>query len=127
MNLLSETLRLELEPLGVNVITIIAGIINSNFHANLGDPETFKLPVESKYKSMEGIIQGMLKGGGLAAASTAESFAEEVVRDVLGGKTGKTYSGALAWSAKWAVWWFPQWLMVNFLISSKVTGADSCG
>lgn len=99
--------------MGVKVITIVAGIIKSNFHANIGDPENFKLPAESKYKSMEGVIQDMVRGGGLAAASSAESFGEKVARDVLGGRTGKTYTGALGWSAKWAIWWFLQWLMVS--------------
>jgi 1-acylglycerone phosphate reductase len=115
VNILSEILRLELEPLNVKVITIVAGIIESSFHVNLNS-DSFSLPENSEYKSMEELIRGMMRGKGKSGeASTAEEFAEEVVRDVLRGKTGKTYSGALGWSGKWLFWWWPDWLFVSFL------------
>lgn len=114
---------MELEPLNVKVITIVAGIISSNFHANIGQPENFSLPPGSMYKSMEGIIREKVKGGALSSKPTsAEDFAEEVVKNVLGGRTGKTYSGALAWAAKWAIWWFPGWLFVSITKSMYQKG-----
>jgi 1-acylglycerone phosphate reductase len=114
INHLSNTLRLELEPLGIKVITVIAGIISSKFHANMS-PSTFSLPPDSQYKSMEGVMRDMNEGKGMAAnASPAESFAEEVYRDTVGGRRGNTYSGALGWTGKWVIWWWPTWLTVSF-------------
>ena len=108
---MSETLRIELEPLGVKVITIIAGIIKSNFFAPMKD--TFELPRTSIYKSLE-IQIGQVAGGRDVGDNvmTAEGFGMEVVRDVLAGKTGCTYTGTLGWAARWMPM-FPTWFLVS--------------
>ncbi|TVY55514.1 Short-chain dehydrogenase cctT [Lachnellula cervina] len=106
-NLLSETLRLELEPLSVRVITVVAGIVKSSFFANLGN-EDFELPQGSYYKSLEKHIGGLSRGEDLPAnAMGAEEFGRGVVADVLAGKRGNTYTGTLGW-ASWVVPVFPK-------------------
>lgn len=100
-----------MEPLGVKVITIVAGIIKSNFFANLED--NFELPSTSFYKSLERDMGGMAKGGGIPGnVITAEEFGKEVARDVLTGKTGCTYTGTLGWGARW-IPIFPTWVLVS--------------
>jgi 1-acylglycerone phosphate reductase len=48
MATISETLRLEMKPLGVNVITVITGAIETNIFTNA--PEQQPLPEDSLYK-----------------------------------------------------------------------------
>lgn len=111
-NLLSETLRLELEPLSVRVITVVAGIVKSSFFANLGN-EDFELPQGSYYKSLEKHIGGLSRGEDLPAnAMGAEEFGRGVVADVLAGKRGNTYTGTLGW-ASWVVPVFPKGFLVS--------------
>lgn len=108
---MSETLRHELQPLGVDVITVVAGIIKSNFHANM--PE-FELPSTSLYRSLDKQIGAAASGGGLPANSmSAEQFGREVVSDVMAGKRGNIYRGTLAWGAKW-IPLFPTAFLVSF-------------
>ena len=86
VNLLSETLRLELEPLGVKVITVVAGMVKSNFFAAVD--EKYKIPTTSFYKSMEGPSGRMAKREDLpGSAMSPEDFRNGVARDVLAGQT----------------------------------------
>ncbi|KAL5321396.1 hypothetical protein ACEPPN_009354 [Leptodophora sp. 'Broadleaf-Isolate-01'] len=125
MNMLSETIRLEIEPLGIKTITVIAGIVKSNFFTNLptsqlpGTPaeETkpaprYKLPEGSYYKSLEAEISKAAAGEISAGEGimTAEAFGTEVVNDVLRGRSGRTYSGTLGWGAKWIPMFPVLWL-----------------
>jgi hypothetical protein len=110
INLLGSTLRLELEPLGVKVITEITGIVRSNFFAN---QPPFILPSNSMYQFLEGSIANVAKGEDLPpSVMSAGEYAERLVKKVLGGKTGNTYTGSLAWSVKW-VPFFPGWILVS--------------
>lgn len=121
MNLLSETMRLELEPLGVSTITVVAGIIQSNFHSNISTPtpkntpdKTFHLAKISYYKSLENEIGKVAGGEGMPTSKvmSAEEFGRLVVRDVLAGKRGNTYTGTLGWATKWLPL-LPFWFMVS--------------
>lgn len=86
---ISETLRLEMSPFGVTVITLMAGVIATNFDANATN---FHLPRDSYYYPIEDIMSkwasGELKGKGCSA----QEFAQSVVGDV----EGKTNTG-YAW------------------------------
>jgi len=92
---------LELEPLNVRVITVVAGIIKTAFFANLGNDE-FELPQDSYYKSLEKYIRSVAKGEDLPPnVMSVEQFGKDVVSDVLKGKKGNTYSGTLGWAARY--------------------------
>ncbi|GLA28829.1 hypothetical protein AnigIFM63326_006421 [Aspergillus niger] len=59
INQLSETLRLELSPLGVSVLCIMAGTITTDFHAN--EPEVVLLPT-SRYAAIGQTISDWATG-----------------------------------------------------------------
>lgn len=87
-----ETLRLELAPFGVKVLTVATGVIDTQFVANLGDSE---LPANSRYKAVEENYQRALRGEGYTATN-ADVYAEQFVRAVKRGQTGKVWIGKQA-------------------------------
>ena len=90
---MSETLRLELAPLGVTVITGMLGAIESNFHDNdswHGIPET------SRYKSIEPQIARKAAGTDDLKRDDVDEFARQFVNDVLKGASGQVWRGAKA-------------------------------
>jgi len=95
---LSEVLRLEVEPLGIKVLTVVAGSIKTNFFAPIN--ETYALPPTSYYSSLKHVL--VEKASGKAdlqpSTMTAEAFGRAVANDVLSGKKGNTYRGSMAWA-----------------------------
>lgn len=90
LNVFNETLRLELGPLGVSVLTIMAGVIDSKFHTN----DSFTLPSSSRYAPIQDIIAGWASGASKPKGCSAEVFAETVVSDILRSSTcGVAYRG----------------------------------
>ncbi|KAH7399754.1 hypothetical protein BKA64DRAFT_744460 [Cadophora sp. MPI-SDFR-AT-0126] len=126
MNMLSETIRLEIEPLRIKTLTVVAGVVKSNFFTNIpishpsGTPASetnlstpkFKLAEGSYYKSLEAEIAKTAKGDDFSGMKlmTAQAFGEEVVNDVLRGRSGKTYSGTLGWAGRWIPMFPASWL-----------------
>lgn len=81
----SETLRLELSPFGVSVVTIMAGAVSSHFHDNEPD---FKLPNRSYYAPIEEIVAGWASGKSKPGGCSPEQFAESLVEDIVGDDKG---------------------------------------
>ena len=93
VTIISETLRLELAPFGVTVITGMLGSIESNFHANdawQGMPET------SRYKAVEPQITKVAGGEVGPKKEKVEYFVKHFVSDVLDGASGQVWRGAKA-------------------------------
>ena len=93
VTIVSETLRLELAPLGVTVITGMLGNIKSNFHLNdswQGMPDT------SRYKSVEPQIAKNAEGKIGPKKDEVEDFARRFVSDILRGASGQVWRGAKA-------------------------------
>ncbi|KAI0201314.1 NAD(P)-binding protein [Astrocystis sublimbata] len=113
MTLQSEALRFELEPFGVSVVTIMAGIIDSNFHAN--DPGArIKLPARSHYSSISDVIAGWATGRSKPPGITADAFSEQILDDVVGlGKGSVMWRGPNAGSVKIAKWLMPASMLDN--------------
>ncbi|KAI0879530.1 NAD(P)-binding protein [Hypoxylon argillaceum] len=107
LTLQSEALRFELAPFGVSVLTIMSGIINTNFHNN--DPgATIQLPASSRYSSIQNIITGWANGKSKPDGISAEGFAEHILDDVVNsGKSGLAWKGPNAGSVKFAKWLMP--------------------
>ncbi|KAI1308109.1 dehydrogenase with different specificitie [Xylaria venustula] len=104
----SETMRLELAPFGVTVVTIMAGSIYSHFHDNDGDGD-FALPPTSRYVPIEEIIAGWADGSSKPKGCTAMQFAESLIDDVLiTGKLSMAYKGPYAGIMKFVSTWAPQ-------------------
>ncbi|KAK2605936.1 hypothetical protein QQS21_003662 [Conoideocrella luteorostrata] len=88
---ISDTLRLELQPLGVEVVTIQVGIVDSFFHDN---DTKFILPKDSIYSSISSIIAGWASGASKPKGISAVAFAEQIVDQIVGhGKTGIVFRG----------------------------------
>ncbi|KAH6664765.1 hypothetical protein F5X68DRAFT_250268 [Plectosphaerella plurivora] len=100
----SETLRLELAPLGIDVAAIMVGTVDSLFHVN--DP--FTLPSGSPYAPIEKTIAGWASGELKPKGIPNDKFAKMIVDDVTGdsGRTGLIWkgpnAGSLAAMSKWA-------------------------
>lgn len=112
MTNLSECLRLELSPFNVNVITIIGGVIVSNWDKNNAG---FSLPGDSHYTSIEDKIRAWATGESKPkGGSTVDEFASACIRDILEDKKGGlVWRGANA-SAVWVLkTFFPTWVVVR--------------
>ncbi|KAF7865808.1 hypothetical protein EAF04_005973 [Stromatinia cepivora] len=81
LELLGETLRLELQPFGVYVSSIVTGAVRTKGQTYFED---WKLPEDSLYKPVETTIHGRARGGdGVPRMDTME-YADQVVNDIIG-------------------------------------------
>ncbi|KAF2107813.1 NADPH-dependent 1-acyldihydroxyacetone phosphate reductase [Lophiotrema nucula] len=110
-NMLSEVLRLELRPLGVKVITLMAGNVATNIAANAPPVE---IPQSSVYDPVRSEIGKEMKYSDQPAAS----FAKQVVDDVLGGSQGKVYRGGNSFIMKWLPSVLPEWAMDYLMLEN---------
>lgn len=113
---ISETLRLELQPFGVTVVTLMAGTIKSHFHAN----DSFALPSSSRYVPIEDVIAGWANGESLPKnACSVEEFAEMITTYVVGDqKGGVVYKGPNAGSMYNLSKWAPRFIAVSSFFRS---------
>lgn len=114
---LSETLRLELQPLGVGVATVIVGAVSTNIFANM---PAYKLPANSRYGPVEKQIQARATGNDVSGQKdTAEDFARKLVGRVLsgggggGGASGRIACGKLSTAVQLLTTYFPTWVVVS--------------
>ncbi|KAH8433014.1 SDR family oxidoreductase [Aspergillus melleus] len=102
----SETLRLELNPFDVQVISLVTGSVATNLltHANI------RLPKNSLYLKASEQIQLRGMGQDVQSKDTPAEFASKLVSDVLGGATGLVWRGKMAsmicFLSKLAPMWF---------------------
>jgi 1-acylglycerone phosphate reductase len=115
INLVSETMRLELGLLHVRVITVITGFVSSNFHAN----RLYRLPSASPYHSYEEEIVTTINDLP-SNVMTAEEVGRQVAQDALHGKSGERYIGTQAWAGKWIVPYLPTWLK-DYLFLTRIS------
>ena len=109
--MLDETLRIELAPLNVKVLTVVTGSIKTNIQQNSPKPE---LPATSKYRATQKYLEKSWNDDIDHGACTPESFAQKVVGDVLGGATGKIWRGTHASMTRYARYFMPMWMQVSF-------------
>ncbi|KAI0867977.1 putative short-chain dehydrogenase/reductase [Hypoxylon argillaceum] len=107
---ISETMRVEMEPLGVRVVTPIIGGVATNFFINaLNEP--FHLPENSYYKPIEKILENQHGGGNVRLRQDVDVTARNIMNDVLGGASGCIWRGARSTEAKWLSWILPPWAL----------------
>lgn len=116
----SETLRLEVEPLGVTVITVEVGIVQSNFHATNAARSAPPLPESSLYRPVAGHIWELARGQKQPPQQQSNDFAENLVRTVLarGKRGGRVWVGAWAGTIGFVSAYAPAWFTVSFLSAS---------
>jgi NAD(P)-dependent dehydrogenase (short-subunit alcohol dehydrogenase family) len=105
-----ETLRLELLPLNINVVTVITGAIETNITKNSPAPVLHEaLPY---FKALEQITK-LSAGVDGVKRMKREKFARKVVGDVLLGTGGKVWRGASASATRLASLLAPSWVLVS--------------
>ena len=110
MTAISDTLRLELAPFNVKVVTIHTGAVNTNI---LSTGVDFKLPPTSKYKSIEKEIAARARGEDGTPRMEPSVYANKVVGDVLGGANGQIWRGGFASIVRFTSTWFPAYISVS--------------
>ena len=112
---LSETLRLELAPLGVSVVTLLLGTVATPFFAK---QPPFELPRSSRYIVIKKTIARWASGEATPKGCSADELAESVLEDVVGVR-----NGGLVWKGQhsFAVWfvsrWLPQFVLVSIFVA----------
>lgn len=112
----SETLKLEMDPFGVKVVTLMTGVVDTNIFSR-GD---VKLPANSIYQKAAREMNNCATGTDLQSKTSTADFARAVVRDVLGGASGPVWRGRMASIAWFMSTFAPVWLLVNRLSSTYV-------
>ncbi|KAJ5882003.1 uncharacterized protein N7529_000675 [Penicillium soppii] len=112
---LSETLRLELKPFGVQVLSVMTGAVQTMIFQ-----ENYRLPPDSAYVAWEKQIAAQAEGSEQASRMSAPVYAERVVGDILNRRGGITYRGQMASFAYWVVALMPRFL--RDLVTVKMAG-----
>lgn len=111
IDMIGETLRLELAPFDVKVITCVTGAIQTNIMTN---SEKHDLPSGSLYAPVAEKIYERARGDDIKdQRSSSEDFAERLVRDVLGGATGKVYRGKFSSLTRFTTTFLPTSILVS--------------
>ena len=107
---MSDTLRLELAPFGVKVVTVNTGAVRTN---TLAAGVNFELPHTSKYKAIEREILARAKGEDGTPRMEPSVFAKKVVDDTLGGTNGPVWRGSYASIVRLVTSWLPMSVYVS--------------
>lgn len=102
--MISESLRIELEPLGIRVMTVMLGQVGTQIYANT---PAFHLPEGSPYEKIAGTITNSSKGDLNHNNESAEAVARNLVRDTINGRRGQIWRGGLARTVYLALWLLP--------------------
>ena len=103
---MSEILRLELEPLGVRVVTIMCGSADTPM---FGKPcGQMRLPETSYYYGCQDAAYKE-RMDHRSKAMKVEVLAEKLIKDILGGTSGPIWHGAMASLTRFTTSLFPTW------------------
>ncbi|PWY71671.1 putative hydroxybutyrate dehydrogenase [Aspergillus heteromorphus CBS 117.55] len=97
IEIIAETLRLELAPFGVGVLSVVTGAVKTMGQTYFGD---FRLPENSLYKSIEEIVAAMARGEDGVERMELMTYSNEVVSRIIQGATGKVWYGCHAESTR---------------------------
>ncbi|KAL1625535.1 hypothetical protein SLS56_007282 [Neofusicoccum ribis] len=119
----SETLRLELQPFGVKVVTAVSGAVKSKIFTNA---PALRLPEDSLYTPAEKEIVARAGGADVEKNhSTLEDYSRTLISDILGGASGKVYRGSMSSIVKILTAWMPSFLFD--WVSTLDTGLEKVG
>jgi 1-acylglycerone phosphate reductase len=113
---MSETLRVELEPLGVRVVTSICGSADTPMFGKPGGP--MELPNTSYYHGVEDAAWNE-RMDHQRQATNVDVLAEKLVKAILSGSRGVIWYGAFAPLVRWAGWLNITWLLDKLINSSR--------
>ncbi|KAL5002009.1 hypothetical protein BDV10DRAFT_202925 [Aspergillus recurvatus] len=121
LEILAETLRLELQPFGVRVLSVVTGAVHSM--GQVGRFDDYKLPEDSLYKPIEGIIKERAQGKDGIKREELMTYCRKVVSEITDGKAKKFWCGGSAGFARFATAFMPSTYMDHAV--SKGTGLDA--
>ncbi|OAA70333.1 oxidoreductase, short-chain dehydrogenase/reductase family [Cordyceps fumosorosea ARSEF 2679] len=114
LHTVSETLRMELQPLGVTVACLVTGTVATRFHANEGE---FALPAGSRYADILETISLWARGAVGPDQGTVDDYVTQILPDVLGSsRGGKLWRGANSGAAWFASTWLPDYILDKLVV-----------
>ncbi|KAL4979524.1 hypothetical protein BDW66DRAFT_157347 [Aspergillus desertorum] len=120
LEILAETLRLELQPFGVRVLSIVTGAVQSMGQA--GRFDDYELPEDSLYKPIEGLIKDRAQGNDGIKREELMTYCGKVVSEITDGKASKFWCGGSAGFARFVTAFMPS-TYIDY-VASKGTGLD---
>lgn len=99
-------MRLELQPLGVRVVTTYCGSVDTPMFNRPGG--RMNLPESSYYRDIVDVAYKQRMDHQKESMSV-DAFANQVVGDVVGGAKVSIWRGTAAGLVRFATWAFPQW------------------
>ncbi|OBT39596.1 hypothetical protein VE00_10798 [Pseudogymnoascus sp. WSF 3629] len=112
----SETLKMELAPLGVRVVTAMVGAMGTQLY----DGHEVSLPPDSYYKSIEETIKKQSRGEMQAPFNEpVDITARSLVKDTLSGRRGQIWRGGEAGRASILSWLVPTSLRERILHAER--------
>ena len=115
MTRISETLKVELEPLGVRVVTVMSGSADTPLFDKPGGQ--LRLPEGSYYHGVEEAAAKERRDH-QRQATKVDVLANRLVKDILGGTRGMIWYGAFAPTVRYITWAFPAWI-VDRLVNAE--------
>ncbi|KZT35301.1 NAD(P)-binding protein [Sistotremastrum suecicum HHB10207 ss-3] len=113
LNAFGNTLRLELQPFNIDVITIIAGAVKTKIFAK----SECKLPSTTLYELMRGYFDRAEHLNFELQAMPADVFARDVVAKTLNSPSAWVWSGSFVWVAWMTHFVLPRWVS-EYMFSS---------
>ncbi|OBT85709.1 hypothetical protein VE02_05949 [Pseudogymnoascus sp. 03VT05] len=117
MTRISETLRLEMEPLGVQVVTVILGGVETTGN-NPDNRKDLELPANSYYQKIAAIINRHKKALVHNKKHNVDVAANNVVNDVLSGRAGFVRRGQAS-SLSWLFNTFLSYALTTYLANGE--------
>ncbi|KAI0199410.1 putative short-chain dehydrogenase/reductase [Astrocystis sublimbata] len=103
---LSNVLRVELEPLGVRVVTAMIGSAETNIFTN-SHPDHLQMPSNSYYEPIRQFLVDARRGKMQPNETPVDVIARQLVNDVLHGRESFLWRGVSSTSCKWLSSWLP--------------------
>ena len=107
---MGETLRLELAPFEMRVVTVVTGAVESNV---MSHADNFFLPEDSSYRPLTKTVEQVAKGKSINGWMNADIYAQKVATDITSGANGKIWRGYMASSVRYILTKLPTFLVVS--------------
>ncbi|KAL4776760.1 hypothetical protein BDW60DRAFT_50072 [Aspergillus nidulans var. acristatus] len=120
LEIIAETLRLELQPFGVRVLSVVTGAVQSM--GQVGRFDEYELPEDSMYKPIEAVIKDRAQGKDGIDREELMTYCSKVVSEITDGRAKKFWCGGSAGFARFVTSCMPGVYLDH--IVSKGTGLD---